>query len=58
MGTMKKAIEILALALTDKNKDMLKTYEEIWNKIRDLIKLITTNSDDYDEKYMKLANVK
>ena len=28
-------------------------YEELWSKIRDLIKLITKNSDDYDEKYMK-----
>ena len=24
-----------------------------WNKIRDLIRSITKNSDDYDEKYME-----
>ena len=26
---------------------------ETWNKIRDLIRLIAKNSDEYDEKYMK-----
>ena len=31
-----------------------KKYEELWSKIRDLIRLITGNSDDYDEKYMKI----
>ena len=25
-----------------------------WNKIRDLIRSITKNSDDYDEKYMEI----
>ena len=31
-----------------------KKYEELWSKIRDLIRLITKSSDDYDEKYMKI----
>ena len=31
-----------------------KTHEELWRKIRDLIRSITENSDDYDEKYMKI----
>ena len=26
----------------------------MWSKIRDLIRSITTNPDDYDEKYMKI----
>ena len=26
----------------------------MWRKIRDLIRPITKNSDDYDEKYMKI----
>ena len=31
-----------------------KKYEEMWSKIRDLIRSITNNSDDdYDEKFMK-----
>ena len=29
-------------------------YEELWIKIRDLIRSITKNLDDYDEKYMKI----
>ena len=34
-------------------KEKIKTYEELWSKIRDLTGSITKNSDDYDEKYMK-----
>ena len=33
---------------------MPKKYEELWSKIRDLIRAITKNSDGYDEKYMKI----
>ena len=29
-------------------------YEELWIKIRDLIRSITKNLDDYDEKYMQI----
>ena len=39
---------------TDKCKDTLRTYEELWNKIKDLIRSITKNSDNYDEKYMRI----
>ena len=35
-------------------KDSLKGYEELWKKIRDLIKSIINNSDNYDDKYMKI----
>ena len=31
-----------------------KVYEELWSKIKDLIRSITKTSDDYDEKYMKI----
>ena len=37
---------------TNENKE--KKYEELRSKIRDLIRSITKNSDDYDEKYMKI----
>ena len=40
----------LALVPTDESKDTLKDYEELWNKIIDLIRSITNNSDKYDEK--------
>ena len=29
-------------------------YEELWCKIRDLIRSINKNEDDYDEKYTKI----
>ena len=35
-------------------KEKFKKYEELTSKIRDFIRLITKNSDDYDEKYMKI----
>ena len=37
-----------------KAKKKIKEYEELWGKIRDLIRSITKNSDDYDEKYTKI----
>ena len=39
----------LALVPTDERKDTLKKYDKLWNKIRDLIKSITNNADNYDE---------
>ena len=32
----------------------MKKYKELWSKIRDLMKSITKNSNDYNEKYMKI----
>ena len=37
-----------------KTKKKFKKYGELWIKIRDLIRLITKTSDNYDEKYMKI----
>ena len=37
-----------------KKKRRNKKYEKLWIKIRDLIRSITKNSDDYNEKYMKI----
>ena len=44
--------QYLALVHTNESKENIKTYEELWIKIRDLIKSITRNLDDYGEKYM------
>ena len=44
----------LTLVSTDKNKETIKKYEELLNTIRDLVRSITKNSDNYDEKYMKV----
>ena len=39
-----------------KAKKTFLKYEELWSKIRDLIRSINKNSDDYDEKHMKINN--
>ena len=44
----------LTLVSTNENKDRIKKYEELWIKIRDLIKLVTKKSDDYDENHIKI----
>ena len=43
----------LTLVLTNESKEKIKKYEELWIKIKDLIRLITKKSDYYDEKYVK-----
>ena len=35
-------------------KKIMKKYEELWSKIKDLICSVTKNSDYHDEKYMKI----
>ena len=37
-----------------KAKKKIKKYEDLWSKIRNLIRSISKNSDDYDEKYIKI----
>ena len=44
----------LTLVPTNESKEIIKKYEELWSKIRDLIRSITKNSNDYDEKHMKI----
>ena len=44
----------LALISTNESKEKIKKYEELWSKIRNLVSLVTKNSDDYVEKYMKI----
>ena len=39
----------LTLVLTNESKEIIKKYEELWIKIKDLIRSITKHSDDYDE---------
>ena len=45
----------LTLVPTNESKKIIKKYEELWSKIRYLIRSITKNSDNYDEKYMKIT---
>ena len=39
----------LTLVPTNESKDILKKYEELWYGIKDIIRSITNNSDNYDE---------
>ena len=39
----------LMLVPANESKEIIKKYEELWNKIRDLFRSITGNSDDYNE---------
>ena len=41
----------LTLVPINESKEEIKKYEELWRKIKDLIRLISKTSDDYDEQY-------
>ena len=42
------------LVSINESKKKTKKYEEMWSKIKDLIRLITKTTNDYDKKYMKI----
>ena len=44
----------LTLVSTNESNEKIKKYEELWSKIRDLIRSINKNSHEFDEKYMKI----
>ena len=44
----------LTIVLTNESKEKINKYEELWIKIRDLIRSITKSLDDYDEEYIKI----
>ena len=39
---------------TNESKEKIENYQQQWSKTRNLIKSITKNSDNYDEKYRKI----
>ena len=39
---------------TDQNKEILRKYTELWNKIKSLIETINTKPGDYDEESMRI----
>ena len=45
----------MTLVSTNESKEIIKKYEELWSKIRDLIRSISKYSDDCEEKYMKIV---
>ena len=42
------------LSASNESKEKIKKYGELWIKVKDLIRLMTKNSDYYDEKYVKI----
>ena len=55
MGILKKLVEInIWLVPNNDSKEVTKKFNELKSKIKDQIITITNNSDDYDEKYMKI----
>ena len=45
----------LTLVPTNDSKEKIKTYEELWSEIKELVReSVTKSSDHYDEKYMKV----
>ena len=43
----------LTLVSSDESKGKIINYEELWIKIRDLIRSVTKKSNNYDEKICK-----
>ena len=44
----------LTLVPTNESEQKIKKYEKLRSKIRDLIRWMAKNSDDYDQNYMKI----
>ena len=44
------------LAHSNESKEKIIKYEELWIKIRDLIRSVTKKSYNYDEKYTKIKS--
>ena len=47
----------LTLVPTDKSKETLRMFEELWRKIKDLIRSINDNSGNYDKNIWKSNSV-
>ena len=39
---------------TDENKELLKKYNDAWNRIKDKIKEVSSDECDYEKDYMKI----
>ena len=44
----------MTLVPTNESKEKNRKYEELWSKIRDLIRSISKILDDFDENYIKI----
>ena len=39
---------------TDKNKELLKKYNDVWNRIKNKIEEVSSDKYDYEKNYMKI----
>ena len=46
----------MTLVHIDESKDTLKIHEQLWGKVRDLIRSTRNKLGDYDKKYMRCDN--
>ena len=46
----------LTLVSINVSKEKINKYEELWSKIRDVIRSIIKNTDGYNEQYMKIKS--
>ena len=44
----------MTLVPTNESKEKIRKYEELWSKIRDLIRSISKILDGFDENYIKI----
>ena len=44
----------LTLDFSEKNKDTLKKYTKLWDKVKDLIRSVANTQGNYDKQYMKI----
>ena len=44
----------MTLVPINERKEIMKKYEELWSKIRNLIRSIAKQSHDHDENYIKI----
>ena len=50
----KNGNKYLSFPSTDKNKDVLTKYTELWNKIRNLIDRVDDKSGEYEKDFIKI----
>ena len=42
------------MLVANQSAEKIKKYEELWSKIKGIIRSLTKNADDYDEIYTKM----
>ena len=50
----KGVIKYLIFDSTDETKELLKKYNDVWNRIKDKIKEVSNDKYDYEKDYMKI----